>query len=150
MIWVSGALKLTRTLCLLNLDYLTYRKGMEGLRVLPGARYPQLFHFLQSPDSETQKHCQFHNSLSKGDQLQFDGVGGSGSSSNGPTTRDGDGGGDFEDVDVKDPHVTRLFYLQLYSSVLKAEREAQEEIRRSLLFQQGINRVLCTMRRNLA
>ena len=36
-----------------------------------------------------------------------------------------------------------MFYLQLYSSVLKAEREAQKEKRRSLLFQQGVmSRVL--------
>ncbi len=43
---------------------------------------------------------------------------------------------DDGELSPTDPRVTRLFYLQLYSSVLKAEREAQEEVRRSLQIQQ--------------
>lgn len=41
-----------------------------------------------------------------------------------------------ESEKLRDPRVSKLFYLQLYSSVLKAEREAQAEARKSLRLKQ--------------
>ena len=52
----------------------------------------------------------------------------------------------LEIVNVNNPRVTRLLYLQLYSSVLKAERQAKKGRRKSLRLLQGIIQVCATGR----